>query len=263
MYMFKRNLILVSVILAIVLVGCGQEDSVDKTMEIKERGYLIMGLDDTFAPMGFRDEKGELVGFDIDLANELSKKIDLDIKFQPIDWSMKETELKSGKIDLIWNGYSITDARKKEVNFSDVYLSNRQIIITLKDSDIKSKEDLAGRKLAVQNASSSLEAISKDMDLIESLDQGEPILFDTNHEAFLDLEAGRSEVLVSDEVLAKYYMAEKGQDIYNILNDDFGREDYAIGMRKSDTELVKIINDGLTEMKEDGSYDELYNKWFN
>ena len=136
-----------SIVLALILMlalfslgGCGNSDvagennnenevaeqTSDAYDQIVERGYIIMGLDDTFAPMGFRDEKNEIVGFDVDLAKEVFARLDLEVKFQPIDWTMKETELNSGNIDLIWNGYTITEERKQKVSFTKPYLKNRQ-----------------------------------------------------------------------------------------------------------------------------------------
>ena len=150
-----------------------QEDSFEK---LKEQGYITMGVDDTFAPMGFRDEKGEIVGFDIDLANEVSKRIGLDIKIQQIDWTMKETELNSGNIDVIWNGYSITDERKEKVAFSQPYLENRQVIVTLADTDINAKQDLAGKKVAAQNQSSAVEAMETEPELVAAFD-GESLYY--------------------------------------------------------------------------------------
>ena len=132
-----------------------------------EKTSYVMGLDDTFAPMGFRDEKGNLVGFDIDMANEAAERMDINIQFQPIDWSMKETELNAGNIDFIWNGYSITEERKEKVAFSAPYLKNSQIIVVLADSDIKSKDDLAGKNIAVQAESSALDAVNSEPEFVD------------------------------------------------------------------------------------------------
>lgn len=247
-------------VLSIGLSSCSKKEEKINTLE-KEK--LIMGLDDTFAPMGFRDENDNLVGFDIDLANAVSDTLGKEIVFQPIDWSMKETELASGNIDLIWNGYSITDEREEKVLFSDAYLENNQIIVVLSGSDINSKEDLEGKKVAVQNGSSTLKAINEEPELVEKFDSSEPILFDTNHEALMDLEAGRVDAVVSDEVLSRYYISKKNEDDYKILDDNFGEEEYAVGVRKNDEELKKEIDRALSKLKDDGVYDEIYLKWFS
>lgn len=251
----KIKLAVLLILTAILAVGCAAQSSQPETEE------LIMGLDDTFAPMGFRDEKGELVGFDVDLANEVAERIGVTIKFQPIDWSMKETELNAGNIDLIWNGYTITAERQEKVAFTKPYLENSQIIVTLAGSDINTKADLAGKNVAVQAESSALDAINSEPEVAESF--GELVEFSTNNEAFSDLESGRTDALVVDEVNARYFMKQVGEEKYKVLDEDFGDEEYGIGLRKDDTELLKKINDAMDEMKKDGTYDAIYAKWFS
>jgi len=235
------------------------EDSFEK---IKERGYVIMGLDDTFAPMGFRDENNEIVGFDVDLAKEVFNRNDLELVLQPIDWTMKEAELNAGNIDMIWNGYTITAERREKVAFSKPYLKNRQIIITLADSDINSKADLEGKKVAAQAGSTAVDAMYTEPDVVATFDGGEPVLFDTNNEAFMDLEAGRSDAVVADEVLARYYIKLKGEEKYKVLSEDFGDEEYGIGFRKQDKKLLELVDSTLDAMRKDGTFDAIYNKWF-
>jgi len=223
---------------------------------------VVIGFDDTFVPMGFKDDKGEIVGFDVDLAKEVFKRVGLQVKFQPIDWSMKETELNSKNIDLIWNGYTITDERKEKVAFTKPYLENRQVIITLTDSKINSKNDLTGKKVAAQNGSSSLDAINKEPELAKAFNGGAPVLFDSNNDAFMDLEAGRTDAVVADEILARYYIKERGADKYKVLQEDFGKEEYGVGVRKQDKELLDKVNNTLNAMKADGTCGKISEKWF-
>lgn len=248
-----------------IFTGCGSKtnSSEDTWSELEEKGYFVMGLDDTFAPMGFRDANGELTGFDVDLANEVSKRIGLEVKFQPIDWSMKETELNAKNIDVIWNGYTITDARKEKVNFTTPYLNNKQIIVTLADSPVTSKADLKDKTVAVQKESSAYDAVMADAEFTASIKDAEPVQFDTNNEAFMDLEAKRTDAIVVDEVLARYYMKLRGEENYKVLEDNFGEEEYGIGVRKSDAILLEKINTALSEMQADGKYEEIRSKWFS
>ena len=242
------------ILIAIMAAGCSKEAQTG-TEE------LIMGLDDTFAPMGFRDEKGNIVGFDVDLANEVAKRIGVTIKFQPIDWSMKETELNAGNIDLIWNGYTITPERQEKVAFTKPYLENSQVIVVLAGSDINTKADLAGKNVAVQAESSALDAINSEPEVAATF--GSLVEFSTNNEAFIDLDSGRTDALVVDEVNARYYMKQIGEEKYKVLEEDFGDEEYGIGLRKEDTELLKKINDAMDAMKKDGTFDKIYAKWFS
>lgn len=251
---------------ALLLAACGQEVETETTESIVDgalKESYIIGLDETFAPMSFRDVEGDIVGFDVDIATEIGKLSGLRFEFQPIDWVMKETELNAGNIDLIWNGYTITEERKEKVAFSDAYLENSQIIVTLNDSDIQSKEDLAGQVVATQQASATLNAMEADeTGIVEKFDGGEPILYPTFTDVFNDLESGRSDAIVVDEVLGRYIMKQKGSEKFNVLTDNFGDEEYGVGIRKEDTALQEAINEGLVEIKENGTYDTIYQKWF-
>ena len=269
MFNFKRRGILLLVIITMLamlfMVACSSDEAEKTPEESADSGELkpiVMGLDDTFAPMGFRDDKGELVGFDIDLATEVAARAGWDISFQPIDWSMKETELNAGNIDLIWNGYSITEERLEKVNFSDPYLANAQIVITLSDSDIMKLSDLEGKNVATQAESSSLAAARAQEGLVESFKDGKLIEYATFNEVFNDLESGRSDAIIVDEVLARYYMSNKGAENYKVLEEDLGPEDFGVGVRKEDAELLAEINDAFRAMRDDGKYDEIYSKWF-
>ncbi len=245
-------------ILPITLISCGEK----KSESSLEKEKLVLGFDDTFVPMGFKDENGEYTGFDIDLAKEIEKKLGKEIELQPIDWSMKETELNSGNIDFIWNGYSVTEERKKKVEFSIPYLNNRQVIITLSNSKINTKEDLKEAVVGAQNQSSAVDAIESDGDIISTFKDGKVVTFDTNNEALMDLEAGRLDAVVADEILAKYYINQRGADKYKVLVEDFGSESYAVGIRKDDKELVEAFNKAFKELIDEGKAGEISKKWF-
>ena len=175
---------------------------------------------------------------------------------------MKESELNSGNIDFIWNGYTITEERKEKVDFSEAYLNNKQVIVTLATADINAKSDLAGKKVGAQSESSAIEAMEKDMELYESFNGGEAITFEDNNQALMDLEAGRIDAVVADEILVKYYIKLKGEDKFKVLTEDFGSEEYGVGIRKGDIETVEAVNNSFEEMKKDGKMAEISQKWF-
>lgn len=250
----KYSAILLVVIMTVVGVGCSKKE--------EAQNEVIVGFDNTYFPMGFMDENGDTVGFDIDLANETFKNLNMEVKFQPIDWSMKETELNTGNIDMIWNGYTLTEERKQKVAYSDPYMKNKQLIVTLSNSNIKSKKDLNGKIVGSQQGSAGLEAIEKDTKVMENLKGKKPILYDTFDKVFRDLEAGRIDAMVVDETLARYYISQKGEEKYSILDDNFGEESYVVAFRKDDTELRDKVNNTINELKEDKVYDEIYSKWF-
>ncbi len=254
-----RNVIIYGIIavMALSIAGCN-----NKSQDAMDKETLIIGFDDTFVPMGFKDNNGEIVGFDIDLAKEVSKRIGKQVTFQPIDWSMKESELNSGKIDLIWNGYSITKEIKEKVNFTNPYLENRQVIITLVNSKINSKVDLKGMNVGAQNQSSAVDAINKEEELLKTFKDGKVYTFETNNEALMDLEAKRIDAVVADEILARYYINKKGEGKFKILNDDFGDESYGVGIRKGNEELLEKLNEAFEDIKKDGTAKKVSEKWF-
>lgn len=254
-----RSVIIYGIIavMALSIAGCN-----NKSQDAMDKETLIIGFDDTFVPMGFKDNNGEIVGFDIDLAKEVSKRIGKQVTFQPIDWSMKESELNSGKIDLIWNGYSITKERKEKVNFTNPYMENRQVIITLVNSKINSKVDLKGMNVGAQNQSSAVDAINKEEELLKTFKDGKVYTFETNNEALMDLEAKRIDAVVADEILARYYINKKGEGKFKILNDDFGDESYGVGIRKGDEELLEKLNEAFEDIKKDGTAKKVSEKWF-
>jgi len=265
--MKKLTIVAIIATLGTSLVACAGTTK-NKSSETKVTGStmdkdeLVVGLDDTFVPMGFKDENGELVGFDVELARAVAKKLNKKIKFQSIDWSMKETELNNGNIDLIWNGYSINDERKGKVEFSKAYLNNTQVIVTLSDSNIKSKADLAGKKVGAQNGSTAVDAVEADGDTIKSFDGGKLITFEDNNSALMDLEAKRLDAIVVDEILARYYMKARGTEKYKILDENFGEEQYGVGIRKGDTKFVEAFNKALDEVIADKTAGEISKKWF-
>lgn len=221
---------------------------------------IVVGMDDTFAPMGFRDKDGNLVGVDIDLANAVSEQLGIPFELQSIDWSMKETELNNKNIDLIWNGYTITPARQEKVSFSKPYLKNKQVVVVLADSDVNTLADLAGKTVAAQAESSAIAAIDSKPEVGNTFK--ELATFETNDQCLMDLEAGRSDAVVADEVLLRYYISQKGEEKYKVLEEDFGDEEYGIGARKEDTALIEAVNQALKKLKEDGKTAEISNKWF-
>lgn len=267
--MGKTLIMMTAAIMAVGMSGCGSQTAQSTGTESKkvasglEKETLVVGLDDTFAPMGFKDENGEIVGFDIDLAKAMAEKMGKGIEFQTIDWSMKETELNAGNIDFIWNGYSITEEREKQVAFGTPYLKNRQVIVTLADSEIGSKADLEGKVVGAQTGSSAVDAIEGEKEVEATFKDGKPVTYESNNDVLMDLEAGRIDAAVADEVIVRYYIRKKGEEKFKILDDDFGDEKYGVGMRKDDTALVEAFNKTYAELKEEGKLAEISKKWFD
>lgn len=233
----------------------GEDKSLDS---IKEKGKFILGLDDSFPPMGFRDENNEIVGFDIDLAKEVTARMGVELVVQPISWDSKEMELNSGNIDCIWNGMSINDERKEAMNLSEAYLRNDMVFVVLDSSAYNSQADLAGKNVAVQNGSSAQEILEGS----EFKGQAGSIIgYDDNVTAFMDLDANGVDAVFLDSVVANYFITSKNKP-YRILSDVLYEEEYAIGFRKNDQALRDEVQKILSEMKADGKVGEISTKWF-
>ncbi len=234
-----------------------QEDG--SLQAIMDKGFFIMGLDDSFPPMGFRDDKGELVGFDIDMARGIAEHMGIKVELLPIDWSAKELELEAGNIDVIWNGYTITEERKEKVLMSAPYMKNMQVILVKNDSPITTLADLEGKTVAVQEGSSAQGVIQEDAGLSASI--GEVVAFKDYVTALMDVDSGQVDALGVDLVVADYYMAKK-PDKYRILDETIAPEEYGIGFRKGEQAFHDAVMAAFEEMKKDGSAAEISNRWF-
>ena len=218
-----------------------------------------MGLDDNFPPMGFRDEKNQLVGFDIDLAREATKRMGIEVEFKAIDWSAKEAELQGKRVDVLWNGLTITEERKKNINFTKPYMANHQIILVAEGSDIQTKADLADRVVGAQEGSSAVDAIKKEAEVFDSFKELKT--FGDNVTALLDLSAGRLDAVVLDEVVGRY-LADKREGEYRVLEENFGTEDYGVGVHLENDALREQLDKTLDEMKQDGTAGRIATEWF-
>ena len=255
----KRILNLFAILLVLLVLGaCGSNSqSEDENTENKDasKDQIIVGIDDAFPPMGFRDDNNEIVGFDIDLAKAVGEKMGKEFVFQPIDWGSKEQELNSGRIDLIWNGYTITEERKQKVLFTKPYLANAQVVATLSDSDIESLDDLAGKNVGIQAQSSALDAFNANpiSQEINKLDE-----YKTNVLALQDLENGRVDAVVIDEVVMNYYMTKENKgDTYKVLDESLAPEEYAVGVKKGNEELLNELQAAIDEVIADGTAAEI------
>lgn len=264
--MKKKLVFLIAAMLILTMgfiTGCGSNDETadDGSWKyIEDNGEMIVGLDDTFAPMGFRDKNDKLVGFDIDLANAVGKELGIKIKFKPIDWDAKEMELESKTIDCIWNGMSATEERMKSMSLSKKYFNNKIVIMTMKeDKNVATVDDLKDMKIGTQADSAALETMQANENFKSFEDNiREYKSYDT---ALLDMKAGRIDCVVIDQVLGNY-KSTKGKDKLYTSEFDFGDDFYAIGFRKGETELTEKVNAALQTLIDNGKAGEISGKWF-
>ena len=232
----------------------GDDNSLKK---VQDAGKLVLGLDATFKPMGYTDENDKIVGFDIDLAEEVCKRMGVKLETYNVNWDTKEQDLNAGTIDCIWNGLSVSDERKKQMLMSEPYMNNSMVFMVKKDSGVKSKDDLKGKKIAVQNGSTAQEII-KDSDIGKESTMTE---LATNAEGMQQLDLKMVDAVFLDSVVANYEITSTGKD-YEVLADGLSEEQYAVGFKLGANELCKKVEDTLKEMKKDGKIEEISKKWF-
>ncbi|MEW4353973.1 amino acid ABC transporter substrate-binding protein [Streptococcus pneumoniae] len=259
----------IALALSIVLVACGKASTSKDTNSDQWQTYesskkITIGFDNTFVPMGFQDKSGKDVGFDIDLATAVFKKYGIEVNWQPINWDLKETELKNGTIDLIWNGYSKTKEREESVLFTLPYMENEQVLVTKKSSNIASSADMKGKILGAQAGSSGYQVFEEKPAVLKDLVKDQTATqYESFNEALIDLQNSRIDGLLIDRVYANYYLQDQGiLGDYNVIPVDYQGENFAVGARKSDKTLVENINKAFKELYKDGTFQEISKKWF-
>lgn len=258
----KKNLKVVFALIAVtsLFFSCGKEKKADDSLnELKQRGVFVLGLDDSFPPLGFRDGNNEIVGYDIDLAREVAKRLGVDFKAQSINWDTKEMELNTKSIDCIWNGLTITDERKEVMRFTEPYLDNAQIVVVRNDSNIKTLADLKGKTIGLQAGSSAEDAVNANPEFKNSLKAIIP--FEQNLMAFMDLDVKGVDAVVVDVIVAEYSIKNAGYK-FHILDEKLSSEKYGIAFRKDDELLANEVQKILEEMAKDGTVAQIGEKWF-
>lgn len=225
--------------------------------KVLDSGKLILGLDATFKPMGYTNEKDEIVGFDIDVAAEVCKRMGVELVKQPINWDTKEEDLDGGRIDCIWNGMSINPERANRMNLSEPYMKNKMVFIVPANSEAKSMSDLANSKIGVQNGSTA-QTILQECEIGSTITES---AMATNIEAMQQMELGLVDAVFLDVIVADYEINMGNKD-YRVLPDGLEEEEYAIGFRKNDKALRDKVQEILGEMKKDGKLGEISTAWF-
>jgi polar amino acid transport system substrate-binding protein len=260
----KRSVVILLILVGVAAMAFGagakeQTPGVDTSLEkVLEKGRFVMGLDDSFPPMGFRNEKNEIVGFDVDLAREVTKRLGVELKLQPIDWNAKEQELNTGNIDCIWNGFTITEDRLAALTFTPPYVHNAQVVVVRENSPYRTLLSLTGKTVGYQAGSSAAQAIDDSPEFKKSVKQF--IEFKENLTGLMDLEIGGIDALVVDVTVAKDNIRRSGKP-FIILAEELAPEDYGIGFRKGDQKLADAVWEQLVAMAGDGTLDRIAAEW--
>lgn len=260
----KKIFLAALLLVTMVFTGCGGSQGGDQPQGGSEAkpDKITIGLDDEYAPMGFKDEQNQIVGFDVDLAKEAAKRLGTEVEFKAIDWNSKEAELKSGRIDIIWNGLDITPERQENMLFSKPYMDNRQIVFVKAGNDqgIKAEADLAGKRIGTQAGSTAETYIDQTPELKSSFSEFKT--YGDYVSAFMDLENGRIDALVCDEIVGRYALS-KQDGKFDALDVTVGPvTQFGIAFRKDDTALRDKVQKVFNEMIADGTAAKISEQWF-
>ncbi len=262
--MLKNKLsVLLSIILLCSMIMSIIYVSAPKVQAANEQKTFTVGFDAEFPPYGYKNDDGEYVGFDLDLAEEVCKRNGWELIKQPIDWDSKDMELTSGSIDCIWNGFTM-DGREDDYTWSTPYIDNSQVVIVKSDSDINKLSDLKDKIVVVQADSSALaaftgeDATDENKALAESFKDLQQV--SDYNSAFLNLESDMVQAICMDIGVAGYQIESRG-NIFRMLDEHISSEKYGIGFKKGNTELRNTVQNTLLAMKDDGKFDEIAKKW--
>ena len=253
--MKKIGLIGIAILAVMMAVtGCGGDKKADKPAESKK--VLKVGMNPDFAPFEFIDKDGKITGFDVDLIQAIGKQMGAEVKIQNMSFDGLVPALKTGNLDVAISGMTITDERKKSISFSDPYYQSGLIVLVNKDNNsITGVKDLKGKKIAVQIGSTGSMAAHK-------VEGAKVTDLNNTPETYLELKKGSVDAVINDLPAVQYFLKTDEGKNFKIVGDVLEAENLGIGINPSDKDLVTNINKALAEIKKNGEYDKLYEKWF-
>ncbi|TVX87234.1 transporter substrate-binding domain-containing protein [Paenibacillus agilis] len=259
--LLKRRTLMMVVCMGLLLflAACGGGSSNKSAVETaKEKDKLVIGVKFDTNLFGLKDPgSGDVRGFDVDMAKAIAKKLLGDenkLELKEVTSKTRIPMLKNGDIDAIIATMTITEERKQQVDFTDVYFEAGQSLLVKKGSSVRSIEDLkSGVKVLAVKGSTSAKNVK------EKAPEAEVLEFENYQEAFTALKSGKGEALTTDNAILLGMMQQDSN--FEMVGGNFTDEPYGIAVRKGDEQLVKLINDLIKEMKANGEYDKLYEQW--
>ena len=236
-------------------VPSGDDKSAASTMK------LIVGFDAAYPPYGYVGDDGSYTGFDLELAQEVGKRVGWEVQLEPIDWDAKDTLMNSGAINCIWNGFTI-EGRENDYTFSEPYMLNAQVVVVKKGSGISDLAGLAGKAVITQTDSAAYDVLAGEdaaqADVAATFASLETI--SDYNTAFMQLETGAVDAVACDLSIAAYQLAAK-PDAYEQLSEQLSSEHYAVGFKKGDEASATQVTDTLKAMDKDGFVKDLCDKY--
>ena len=240
---------------ASTLAPSGDDKSAASTMK------LIVGFDAAYPPYGYVGDDGSYTGFDLELAQEVGRRVGWEVQLEPIDWDAKDTLMNSGAINCIWNGFTI-EGRENDYTFSEPYMLNAQVVVVKKGSGISDLAGLAGKAVITQTDSAAYDVLAGEdaaqADVAATFASLETI--GDYNTAFMQLETGAVDAVACDLSIAAYQLAAK-PDAYEQLSEQLSSEHYAVGFKKGDEASATQVTDTLKAMDKDGFVKDLCDKY--
>ncbi len=253
-------LLLIMCLVSLFFVGCTERQEKKQDSDAPKKERLVMGLDVNLMPMGYIGEQGEIVGFDVELAQQVCNKLGKELVFKPINWDEKESELNSGNVDFIWNGLSYTKDRAEKMELSKAYMKNDQVVVFNKDLDIKSLDDLKDLTVCVQKGSTAEEFLEKNniSKNFKSLNK----LADMN-DCLMEVVEKSSDVAVVDEIFYKSFAKENdSENDLVVMKEPLAKEEFVIGFKKGNVELKNKFEEALQSLIDSKKAEEISQKYF-
>ncbi|MGA6097014.1 cystine ABC transporter substrate-binding protein [Stutzerimonas marianensis] len=253
----RRRFLLASLSLLLGSILSTPTFAADLLDEVKANGTLKVGLEGTYPPFNYQDERGQLTGFEVDFANALAEELGVKAAFQPTKWDGILAALESKRLDVVINQVTISEERKQKYDFSTPYtVSGIQALTRKADADsVKRPADLAGKKVGVGLGT------NYEQWLKENVPQADIRTYDDDPTKFQDLAVGRIDVILVDR-LAAFEMVEKTGDRLAVAGEAFSRQESGIALRKGNPQLLAAIDEAIAKLRADGTLKQLSEKWF-
>lgn len=250
-------------VMVFTFVACGQQSGQQETKQaesdlayIKGKGEMVIGIT-LFKPMNYKDDKGELTGFETDFATAVCEKLGVKPKFQEIDWDSKEVELNSKNIDCIWNGMTITEERTKNMSITEPYMLNRQVMVVKKDNVAKFENSVTDAIVVAEKGSTGEELVQADA----MFKDAKYTALDSQAKGLVEVKAGSADILISDYTLTLGSVGE-GTDYTDltIIDKNFEDQKYGVAFRKG-SDVTAEINKIVKELIADGTLVKIAEKY--
>lgn len=233
----------------------GKDNDMSVMSRIEKNKVLNVAFEGTYPPFNFLDDNDEFQGFDVDISNEIAERLGVKANFIATKWDGLIGGLKADKFDIIIGQMTVTEERKKSVDFTDPYVITGSVLVTREDTnDITKLEDIKGKKVGVGGGTTFEEVAN-------SVEGADVKLYKAVSDYIQDLTNERLDVIINDQLLISYNIKENKLPI-KIASDIVNKDEIGMAVNKGNEDFITKVNTALTEMKDDGTYNEIYKKWF-